>query len=38
VELIGKDETLNLIFYVSLSTFTALLGKGADVGLPYEQK
>ncbi|RKU41200.1 hypothetical protein DL546_002987 [Coniochaeta pulveracea] len=38
VELLGKDETLNLIFYVSLSAFTALLGKGADVGLPYEQK
>jgi hypothetical protein len=38
VELIGKDETLNLILYVSLSVFTALLGKGADVGLPYEKK
>lgn len=37
VELIGKDETLNLIIYVGMSTFTALVAKGADVGLPYEK-
>lgn len=36
VGLIGKEETLNLIVYVGLSAFTALVAKGADVGLPYE--
>ncbi|KAL1865338.1 hypothetical protein Daus18300_007228 [Diaporthe australafricana] len=37
VGLMGKDQTLNLIVYVGMSTFTALVAKGADVGLPYEK-
>lgn len=36
VELIGKEQTLNLIVYVGMSSFTAIVAKGADVGLPYE--
>ncbi|KAG6361316.1 hypothetical protein INS49_009541 [Diaporthe citri] len=35
VALIGKEQTLNLIVYVGMSSFTAIVAKGADVGLPY---
>ncbi|KAK7716382.1 hypothetical protein SLS64_003536 [Diaporthe eres] len=37
VSCIGKEQTLHLIVYVGMSSFTAIVAKGADVGLPYEK-